>query len=608
MAKNIDWERLVLQAQTGDDEAYNELWLVAEPLARNFCRKTLKSETDVDDALQNIAEVLWRSLTGRGRAPIKDPKRFPAWLKTTCHNECLTFLDKKQRRTSLDDYRPQMGDEEYAGMDEIAADDLTLDYSPERAVENDELAAFLLTFINDLPESQKQCFLLHETGETYDIIADKLGMPSGTVKSNVFYAKKAMRKAIHKAESEYNISIHGYAFHPQTGGWISYDKQLPDNGDNIPTPFGEKVRGVMQSRWFQASVVTIIIIVTIIVSLLRFTPQKKNPENKPANIQSPPQVTVQHNAPQDDVHLDEERTEKQNQEVAGDEGKNSSEGRILSPKKSSSSSMSTPLKISPNDKKMASYEVIQGDTTESRTRYSFVMLAGSMMKMRMANLERAALRYNRVRPAEQQLKPSQLTFRHAFADLNDDGKEEAYVFLELRDGDAYTIELYDGVNYDGHMMDIPSELSDSSQSLNNRRMAFPKKHELGVLNGVSPKGVSEENLKDYSYSSYKFDSSNKALVLYEKIYSEADGKIYQKKDGNIKELSKKKAMKEFKRYYEIFYGVNGKKSKIKMPADYTVDAYINGNPAIAWAMDFPVIASEADAVRVMNAYPVNIAE
>ena len=65
---------------------------------------------------------------------------------------------------------------------------------PDRVVENMQMRETLQRALLTLPEVQRQIVLLHDLeGWKHREIADKLGLPSGTVRSHLHFARKALR-------------------------------------------------------------------------------------------------------------------------------------------------------------------------------------------------------------------------------------------------------------------------------------------------------------------------------------------------------------------------------------------------------------------------------
>jgi RNA polymerase sigma-70 factor (ECF subfamily) len=60
-----------------------------------------------------------------------------------------------------------------------------------------ELRALLRSALAELPEVQRQIVLLHDLeGWKHREIAERLDLPSGTVRSHLHFARKALRQAL----------------------------------------------------------------------------------------------------------------------------------------------------------------------------------------------------------------------------------------------------------------------------------------------------------------------------------------------------------------------------------------------------------------------------
>ena len=59
--------------------------------------------------------------------------------------------------------------------------------------------------IEGLDETLKDPFLLHYQGFKYQEIADQLKLPLGTVKSRIFFARKALKAKIKSHYGEYEL-------------------------------------------------------------------------------------------------------------------------------------------------------------------------------------------------------------------------------------------------------------------------------------------------------------------------------------------------------------------------------------------------------------------
>lgn len=65
---------------------------------------------------------------------------------------------------------------------------------PDRVAENTQIREILEGALRKLPEVQRQIVLLHDLeGWKHREIADRLGLPSGTVRSHLHFARKVLR-------------------------------------------------------------------------------------------------------------------------------------------------------------------------------------------------------------------------------------------------------------------------------------------------------------------------------------------------------------------------------------------------------------------------------
>jgi len=172
---------LVEQARNGNHDAFAEI--VESRLGPTFrtAMAILGSEADARDATQTIFVRAWSGLPG-----LVEADRFPAWFGRIVVNTCRTAVRDRRRRIvreipmgGLADGGESLssgsGDQE---GETAAADRL------ERAIERlsgDERAILVLHHMDGLS--------LAEVGE-------RLGVPSKTVKSRLFTARRALQRSL----------------------------------------------------------------------------------------------------------------------------------------------------------------------------------------------------------------------------------------------------------------------------------------------------------------------------------------------------------------------------------------------------------------------------
>lgn len=152
-----------------------------------FVRRFLGDPTVAEDMTQEVwLRVLRRSGSFNGRA------RFTTWLFTVTRNTCIDHLRRKRRRS------PAVPASERG--EPFQLDDLQDPGPPivER-VARQELSELVERAVAELPEAQREVFLLREQTElTFREIADALELPRDTVKSRMRYALGHIRRFVRR--------------------------------------------------------------------------------------------------------------------------------------------------------------------------------------------------------------------------------------------------------------------------------------------------------------------------------------------------------------------------------------------------------------------------
>ena len=108
----------------------------------------------------------------------RSPARFAGWLLAIVRNRSRNLVRRENLRRG----------------NEIPATASAPGSSPERAAEVSDLRVRLTEALNTLSEVQREVTLLHDLhGWKHAEIAEKLGMPAGTVRSHLHFARKALR-------------------------------------------------------------------------------------------------------------------------------------------------------------------------------------------------------------------------------------------------------------------------------------------------------------------------------------------------------------------------------------------------------------------------------
>ena len=154
--------RLLADLAAGDDAAWQTTVRRYERLLRSSARAVLRSDADVDEAVQRTWVLLFRHADR-----INDPKCLPGWLSTTARREALAILRAQQRAI------PSADVAEHVAPDETDVATALMD---------DELRCALDQAVEKLPRSQRLIVqaLLREP-ESYDALSAELGIPRGSL-------------------------------------------------------------------------------------------------------------------------------------------------------------------------------------------------------------------------------------------------------------------------------------------------------------------------------------------------------------------------------------------------------------------------------------------
>jgi len=167
---------LAVLAQAGDREAFGELVRRYAGQARRIARAILSDPEDADDATQDGFLAALRHI---GRF---DPSRpFGPWLLKIVSNAAA---DRRRRRRVRQ-------------AEPLAPNLATARDSPERAADLSGLGAALRAALAELPERQRTAVVLFDAeGYSHREIGEILGIPEGTVRSDVFHARRALRERL----------------------------------------------------------------------------------------------------------------------------------------------------------------------------------------------------------------------------------------------------------------------------------------------------------------------------------------------------------------------------------------------------------------------------
>jgi RNA polymerase sigma-70 factor (ECF subfamily) len=166
-------------AQAGARREFEERLAECGPLAYRVACGVLRNTADAEDVAQ---EALLRAYRGFER--LRDRNRFRGWLVRISFRLALDRLRAAKRREQRDTLWSQPGHQPPApNAEDLAA--------------SNEFQEHLDRALDELPGKLRLVLLLAAMeGHTIDEIAAMLGIPVGTVKSRIFFARKQLAEKL----------------------------------------------------------------------------------------------------------------------------------------------------------------------------------------------------------------------------------------------------------------------------------------------------------------------------------------------------------------------------------------------------------------------------
>jgi RNA polymerase sigma-70 factor, ECF subfamily len=174
-------ELLVLRCRRGERQAFDELIRQWEGRLLFYVRRLVVTEEDAWDVLQQT----WIKVF-RGIKALDDPRRLPTWLYQIARRTAASHWRGQ--------YRTWSRTEENADLAELAA------VEEEWHVEDAERVHRVLGRVSLAHREALTLYFLEDL--SLEQMAEVLGVPLGTVKSRLCYAKRALRAVLGSEEEK----------------------------------------------------------------------------------------------------------------------------------------------------------------------------------------------------------------------------------------------------------------------------------------------------------------------------------------------------------------------------------------------------------------------
>lgn len=165
---------LVNQAKQGDREAFDALARLTGDRCMAIAFRILRDFDLADDAVQTALLTAWREIRS-----LRDPELFEPWLHRILTNACYSEARRRRRWSAairLLPVEPVHGPDAYLAI---------------------ELRDQLERGFRRLTVEQRAVLVFHHyLGLPLPDVAERLGLPLGTVKSRMHHAKRALRAGL----------------------------------------------------------------------------------------------------------------------------------------------------------------------------------------------------------------------------------------------------------------------------------------------------------------------------------------------------------------------------------------------------------------------------
>jgi RNA polymerase sigma-70 factor (ECF subfamily) len=169
--------RLVRRARDGDGAAFEALVRRYLKMAYAVALSELPDPRDAEDAVQDSLITALERLDD-----CRDPAAFAGWLRRIVRNRARS-VGRRERIRDTESLE--------------SAWSTASAQSPVRDLERSDMRRRLGAALAKLPEVQRRVVLMHDLeGYRHREIAVELDIPEGTVRSHLFFARRAMRETL----------------------------------------------------------------------------------------------------------------------------------------------------------------------------------------------------------------------------------------------------------------------------------------------------------------------------------------------------------------------------------------------------------------------------
>jgi RNA polymerase sigma-70 factor (ECF subfamily) len=177
-------EALVALVARGDEDAFTELYDRVSRVAYGLALRVLRDERHAEDAVQEAFLQVWRTAA----AFRADRAKASTWILTLVHRRAVDLVRREERRQA-----DPLPDEPAAAAAAAPDDEAWLRFERER----------VQRALRQLPDVQRETLeLAYYGGFSQTELAERLGVPLGTIKSRMFAGLTRLRELLDDSRQE----------------------------------------------------------------------------------------------------------------------------------------------------------------------------------------------------------------------------------------------------------------------------------------------------------------------------------------------------------------------------------------------------------------------
>ncbi len=185
MSETLTYKEYAERIKASDREAFSALFNALREALLRYVRSIVKDEMTAHDLVQDVFLSLWKQ-----RASLDPSRSLKAYLYQVARNRAIRFLrDERTHHKKHTEIRMQ--NDRHLPVEEW----------PDAGLEKDMLVMKLRSWVNELPDRQREALELSRyQGFTHKEIAELMGVSPRTVNAHITLAMKNLHRIIESTE------------------------------------------------------------------------------------------------------------------------------------------------------------------------------------------------------------------------------------------------------------------------------------------------------------------------------------------------------------------------------------------------------------------------